>query len=263
MSNLVKGTRQPQPQGRAAVNGAVEIDIETGVGTTTVFAWEGPVEEVAGILTPAFQLQYQRINYRQNPDNVTATIRATSSGFGVPPDPDDVLVDDWELLGSGDQPDLRHHPKFQALSSNDKAVIEKWLQDPDFALTSSPPFVPGSDGDQLLSLMRNGKDHFIRDYSILRRTRTVTNPTTVNVGMANISRRHTFAQLPAITNAGVALAVGNLNSAGPPFTVNTTLEEWSWLKIRPTLSGAAGGLAQIVEEYWLYVWAKIVYDAAS
>lgn len=257
MSNLVKGTRQPQPQGRAAVNGAVEIDIETGVGTTTVFAWEGPVEEVAGILTSAFQLQYQRINYRQNPDNVTATIRATSSGFGAPPDPDTILVDDWELLGSGDQPDLRHHPTYQALDTDEKNIIEEALENHELTVGL------GANATTFLNLMRNGKDHFIRDYSILRRTRTVTNPTTVNIGMANISRRHTFAQLPAITNAGVNLAVQNLAAVGPPFAVNTDLEEWSWLKIRPTLSGAAGGLAQIVEEYWLYVWAKIVYDAAS
>lgn len=257
MANTIKGTKQPQMQGRPAVDGIVEIDVQQGVGATTVFAWEGPVEEVFGILTPAFYNLYTRVNYRQNPDNVTATIRATTGGIGQPPDPDEVLVDDWELVASGDQPDIRHHAKWQGLSVGEKNLIEQIIEEH----TADDPSLT-VDASAMLALLRNGKDHFIRSYSILRRTQTVTNPTTVNIGMSNIERRHLFGQLPAITNSGVSLAVQNLANAGPPFAVNSAVDEWSWLKQRPTLSGAAGGFAQIQEEWWLYVWPIALYDSA-
>lgn len=261
MSNTIKGTKQPQQQGRAEVGGIVEADGGAGQPLVSTVLWEGPVAEVFGLLTPAFLSQYSRVSYRQNADNVTAQVRASFGGAGGTPDPDEVLLDEWELLGGGTTADLRHHDRYIALDESDKANIELFLREPERRLSQDPALV-STDGPAFWDLLKNGTDTFTRSYSILRNTLTTNNPFTINVAMSNIERLHTFNQLPVITNGGVLNAVANLADAGPPFTVPNYFA-WRWLKQRPQISGAANGRAQITVEFWLYAWSTVVYPDAS
>jgi hypothetical protein len=262
MSNLIKGTKQPQIQGRPGTSMMSEREFVRGQGWTNVHIWEGTVDEIFG-MAEGLSSDYDRISVVSS-DNVTARLRATFGGTSETPDDQEILSNDWELVGSGIQEDIRFHDGYALLDYRNQALIEKWLKDEALRESAaSPPFVlPINDAGAFYDMLRNGQSAFQRSYSILRNTKTVTNPFVIDVAMTNIERRHLQSQLPTIDNSGVAAAVSNLGDAGPPFTIRTEYE-WSWLKQRPQISGAAFARAQISQEWWLYSWSKVLYPAAT
>lgn len=255
---MIKGTAQAQRQ-------ADEMEFISGSGWSTVHVWHGTKAAIDGLLTSDFTLQYQRISVRSIDNNIVFECRASFGGQGQP-DTDELLDDQWELEAAGDQPSLTHHDKYLAIDEANKNLIDQWLRDPNLRGSTgvSPPFTgaTAADANEFWLRLKAGIESFIRAYQILRSTKTVTNGFTISVSFSNVERQHTFAQLPAITNAGVALAVSNLAAAGPPFTVPSGFQ-WSWLKQRPRISGAALGRAQITQEWWLYGWDSLIYPDAA
>lgn len=246
----IKGSGQPQRQ-------ADEFEWVSGVGWVTVHIWHGPTKDgIVGMATPAFLVPYSRANILSPDTGATWVLRAHFGGQGDTGQ--DEEVDEWELVGSGIQEDLRFHDKYRQLTNQDKGIIEKYIQDPSLLENSSPALVPDSDGGIAYAMLRDGQNAFQRSYSILRHTKTVNSSASVNVAMSDIETILGFDDLPTIENPTVATAVGNLDTEGPPFEIGAHYA-WGWLKQRPHISGASFAKGQIVQEWWLYSWSTFVY----
>ena len=247
MPQTIKGTG-------SAIEQSPERIWDRTTGWVTVRVWHGSKAAIEGLI-PVLQASFDNVELRTG-DGVLWEARARTNT--AEDGSDEQPTETWELLGSGQSEPVTKHPRFEALAEGERTQLQDFLRGADPNLTEAE--MTAGDATSFYRLIAKEQSHYQASQWILRHTTTVSNRYTLNVSMANIEARHTFAQLPDDISEGIQAALDNLEAVAP---AEIPEYEWSWLKQTPTITQTVANKVQVVEEWWLYYWPTVIYDPVS
>lgn len=247
----IKGTAvaQKQPNRRKWVKGQGFITVESWESNSKSAIEGKEAELIASTI-------YSEVEVIPIDGGLKWSVEASTQGQGdgSTPEPTDI----WELDAVTDGADLINHPAFASMQDNKLRIILDAVKNP---LPGQAPAL-GNDGDNavnLYMLLMRGVTSFNKDVPVLRHTQTPA----VDASVAHIQDVWTQNQLPSTITPGIATLSAQLYANNPYGFIGTAEIEhtWGWLKLFPKITEDVNGRSQMVEEWMLSLWPKIIYNS--
>ncbi len=226
-------------------------------GTSWEAIYEGTEDAINILFTSVAPGFYKEIDPSSAPLYRLIIRSGDDGGAGVPTE----VTTTYELPGNSRDIDLRLAPAFASLDPDLLVALVNKAEDPKNNTDVPTPTAEGY--RQFYKLWQLGKKEFQISEYVYKVSKVISNRSETQIGYANIERVYTAAQLTAETTPppnlffSIQLAMDSI----APTSVDSD-STYGWLKQTPQ-SKCIGVKFEIVNEWYLGVWPKILYPAAT